>query len=244
MTKSATQELVPFLKSLALRFAIGKFLATLLAGGVGLVTLAFATGFEFSVHGKIFGTEFSVRYGSGTHIALPLLVGTSLIAIAVWIYLRSQREPQSKRIESLETTYAEKGAASSVQEQFFETFGVHVSSSSELDYVMKQTNVRKIANSLRRAREHVRFTEASGYVLTKPRLPYGAIKITFTALYFVCVVALMLVAPLTIAAAVQGQVALAWSSAGFSLLFFVVAWSSLSAYTAAFHALSLAHSDG
>lgn len=243
MNTASTQELLQVVKSFAQRYIAGRLLATLLVGGLSLLALAFAARFEFSVQGQIFGTKFSVSYGSGTQIALPLFVGTVLVVSAVWIYLRSQRDPQSKRIENLEAAYAANGTKDSVQELFYETFGVHVRSGPELDHVMKLTNVRSIANSLGRAREHVRFLDGIGYVLTKPRLPYKAIEVTFTILYFACVVALVLVVPFAFTAVIQGDASLAMTSTAFIFILAGVAWASLSAYSSAFHALRLACGD-
>ena len=81
------------------------------------------------------------------------------------------------------------------------------------------------------------------YVLTKPRLPYKAIEVTFTILYFACVVALVLVVPFAFTAVIQGDASLAMTSTAFIFILAGVAWASLSAYSSAFHALRLACGD-
>ena len=243
----STQQQNPFIefaKSFVLRLALGKFLLTLLGAGLSLFVVAFAGALEIKLQGVLFGTSFSVNYGSATSAAWPLLAGVAIVGVAVWIFLGVQSEPKSKKLLILEEAYKTKGSSESVRQTFHEIFGVGVRSGPELDYVLQSEDLQSIANSLKRARSHVEFSAGTGYLLTRPRWPYRALSAIFTWLYFALYFLAIVTIPAILAAIVQQKTHLATVFGGYLILFSVVAWACLSAYSATFHALRLAKSDG
>ena len=232
-----------FAKTFALRLALGRFLLTLLGAGLSLFIVAFAGALEVKLQGVLFGTSFSINYGSATSAAWPLVAGVCIVGLAVWIFFTSQSEPKSKKISTLEDAYKAKGNSESVRQRFRETFGVAVRSGPELDFVLKSQDVQSIANSLRRARSHVEFSSGGRYSLNRPKWPYRALRLVFSWLYFAMYFLAALTFPAALASIIQHDHQLTKVFAGCFIVFSVVAWACLSAYSATFHAIRLTKSD-
>lgn len=241
MTTSVIKEAFELAKLYLTRPQWVRFVISLIALASSVIFFGFQGDWNVEIKGAMSGIDVEFSYRNTPQLWVSLIFGASIVGLAVWLFIRTMSPPipRSKLLEELETAYRSLGKSDSVCQKFREVHSVYVSP-DELADLMDKPETSRRAISLRKARSHVEYRTGHGFQLKNPRNPYKVLSSLFTGLYFISSV--LVAIPffmLLVAAATAGVWPLFWQFALGLLAAVVVAWSSLSAFSACNSSLSL-----